>query len=284
MAKSLSIAFLVLISCFICGCAVNPLTGEDELMFISEEQDLEIGQKYAPEIEKELGGRISDDELQAYINSVGQRVARFSHNPNLEYHFVALDHESVNAFALPGGYLFITRGMLEKLQTEAQLASILGHEVTHVVARDTANQMSKEIGMQLLLVGAAMGANASGQAIQAADMARQILSLSHSRTDERDADKGGMRYMIRAGYDPNGMVETMEILNEQPGEKPPEFFSTHPSPSNRVEYLSSIIERRYADIQNLETGRDRYEQAVLERLQKIKDKTTETPQEETCKK
>jgi predicted Zn-dependent protease len=195
-----------------------------------------------------------------------------------------LDHESVNAFALPGGYLFITRGMLEKLQTEAQLASILGHEVTHVVARDTANQMSKEIGMQLLLVGAAVGANASGQAIQAADVARQILSLSHSRTDEREADKGGLRYMIRAGYDPNGMVETMEILEEQPGEKPPEFFSTHPSPSNRVEYLSSLIDRRYADIPNLTTGRDRYSETVLKRLEKIKDKAAPTPKEESGKK
>jgi predicted Zn-dependent protease len=245
-------------------------------MLISEDQDLEIGRKYAPLFEKELGGRISDDELQAYINSVGQRVARYSHNRNLEYHFTALDHESVNAFALPGGYLFITRGMLEKLQTEAQLASILGHEITHVVARDTANQISKEIGMQLVLMAAAVGTDASGQAIRAADVARQILSLSYSRTDEREADRGGMRYMIRAGYDPNGMVETMKILEEQPGEKPPEFFSTHPSPRNRIEYLNSLIERRYADIPNLTDGGERYAEAVLKRLEEHREENAET--------
>ena len=145
--------FLIL-SCFLflcSGCMDNPITGERELMFFPEEQDLEIGRAYAPEIEKQLGGRIKDEQLQNYINDIGQKISRYSHKPSWEYHFTVLNHDMVNAFALPGGYIFITRGMLEKLKTEAQLAGILAHETVHVVARDTSNAMSNQIGLGLLL-------------------------------------------------------------------------------------------------------------------------------------
>ncbi len=137
MFKKLLLPILSLASCLFVGCAVNPITGEEELMLFGEDQDIVIGRKYAPELEKQLGGRIANEGLQDYMDGVGQKIARISHKPDWEYHFVALEHESVNAFALPGGYIFITRGMLEKLQTEAQLAAILAHETVHVVARDT---------------------------------------------------------------------------------------------------------------------------------------------------
>jgi predicted Zn-dependent protease len=143
------ILFLPLFSFW--GCAVNPLTGEKEFMLLSEEQDAEIGRKYAPEIEKQMGGRIESRKLQDYINHVGQGIARRSHDRPFEYRFVALNDETVNAFALPGGYIFVTKGMLQKLGTEAQLAGILGHEISHVVTRDTAALMSREIGINLLL-------------------------------------------------------------------------------------------------------------------------------------
>ena len=135
------------------GCATNPISGDDELMFISGddelmfysvEDDFALGKTVAPELLKFLDGRIEDEGLQRYIDRIGQKMALVCHHPDWEYHYTAVEHESVNALALPGGYIYITRGMLEKLETEAQLAAILGHETTHVVGRHSMAQMSKK--------------------------------------------------------------------------------------------------------------------------------------------
>ena len=145
------LVLLGLVICFYSGCAVNPITGKRELMLVAPSEDIELGQKYSPEITKELGGEIQDAVLQSYINNIGQKLAAVSDRPDWEFHFTAVADDSVNAFALPGGYVFITKGLLSKLQTEAQLAAILGHESVHVVARDTANVMSRDIGINILL-------------------------------------------------------------------------------------------------------------------------------------
>ncbi|MHC4482664.1 MAG: M48 family metalloprotease [Planctomycetota bacterium] len=267
MSKKLGLVILGITFCFCPACAVNPFTGEQELMFFPVEQDVEIGQKYAPEVEKQMGGRIADEALQNYIDSVGQRIARISHRSNLQYHFVALDHESVNAIALPGGYVYVTRGMLEHLQTEAQLASILAHEIAHIVARDTANVMSNEIGLGLLL--SALPANRMPRgAMTAANVTRQILGLSYSRKDERQADLGGLLYMVRARYDPYGMVETIQMLQDQQKTRPVEFFSTHPSPENRIGYLTQEIQRRYSNATGLQVSKEAYQSYVLDPLKK----------------
>jgi len=226
MYKKLGLLILNLFFCFYTGCAVNPVTGKEELMFFPEGQDIVIGRKYAPEVEKQMGGRIADEGLQNYIDSVGQRIARVSHKPDMEYHFVALNDKSVNAFALPGGYVFITKGMLEKLQTEAQLAAILAHETVHIVARDTSNAMSNQIGIDLLLSVVTSDKTPRG-VLTAADLTQQILSLGYSREDERWADLAGLDYMVGAGYNPYGMVETMQMLQNQQKIRPVEFFSTH---------------------------------------------------------
>ena len=135
MSKKLGLLILYLILSLCVGCAINPITGEEQLMLIPQHQDIVIGRKYAPEVEKQMGGRIADEGLQNYITDVGHKLVLVSHKPGLEYHFVALESESINALALPGGYVFITKGMLKKLTTEAQLAAILAHEIVHVVAR-----------------------------------------------------------------------------------------------------------------------------------------------------
>lgn len=264
---SMKIRFLItgLILAICAGCAVNPITGKEELMLMTESQDLEIGQKYAPELEKQMGGRIADEALQNYINTVGQKVAKVSHRRSWEYHFTALDDDMVNAFALPGGYIFITKGMLKELTTEAQLASVLGHEVAHVVARDTAALMSREIGIDILL-SAAVSENTSSTIRTAADLTRQIIGLRFSRTDEKDADYAGMDYMVRAGYDPAGMVETMQMLQDQQKTRSIEFFSTHPNPENRVAYLKSRINARYLRREGLITGKDEFSSSILSRL------------------
>jgi predicted Zn-dependent protease len=253
-----------LTAAFLTGCAVNPLTGQEELMFFSEDKDVQLGDKYAPQIEKALGGRFPDENLQEYVNTVGQRIARFCHRPDIAYHFTAVDEKQVNAFAVPGGHIFITKGLLEKLDSEAQLAAILGHEIGHVVARDTMAALSRQIGMTALLGAAAgVGGSGSGDLIAGTAFITGVLSLQYSRDDERAADMVGMAYLVQAGYDPRGAVETMRILGELQTVRPVEFFSTHPNPQNRVAYLEERIERRYGMIGELKMGRDDYEQNVL---------------------
>lgn len=247
------------------GCAVNPITGEEELMIFPREQDIAIGQKYAPELERQLGGRIENESIQNYVDAVGQRVAKVSHWKELEYHFTVVNDESVNAVTLPGGYIFITKGMLKKLDSEAQLAAILGHEVSHVVTRDTINAMSNQIGIDILL-SAAVSDGASGAAQNTIGLGRRILSLSYSREDERTADMGGIQYTYKAGYNPYGMVETMKILEEQSEARPIEFLSSHPNPGNRAEYITARIKSTYFNLTGLETGEQDYRRIVLGQL------------------
>lgn len=261
---------LLLSLCFVfsvlAGCFTNPITGKAELMFISEQQDIEIGRKYAPEVEKQMGGRIANQKLQGYIDSVGQKVAGVSHRPDLDYHFVALDHESMNAFALPGGYIFVTRGMLEKLDSEAQLAAVLAHETAHVVARDTAAAMSKDIGISLVL-SAVTSEETSRTVLTVADVTNQILALSYSREDEKTADLAGLDYMFAAGYNPYGMVETMQMLQDENEFRPIGFLSTHPNPENRIGYLEEKILLSYFQPERLKSGKEDYKKSVLEELE-----------------
>jgi predicted Zn-dependent protease len=261
---------LSLTACLTIGCATNPITGEEELMLFHEDQDIKIGEQYAPEIEKELDGRIEDEGLQDYLNTVGQKIASISHRPGWEYHFVAVKHKSINAFALPGGYIFITRGMLEKLQTEAQLAGILAHETAHVVGRDTSNAISNQIGISLLLAAATSGQSSRG-VFAAAELARRIIGLKYSRQDEREADIGGLDYMVVAGYNPYGMIEVMQMLEEEQKFRMVEFLSSHPPPENRTAYLTQRIQTKNLNLSDLRIGKDDFRTAVLDILPNIKD-------------
>jgi len=265
MNKYLSLWILAAALSLVAGCITNPITGKTELMLLSEDQDIEIGRQYAPEIEKQMGGKIPDQTLQNYINTVGQKIARVSHNQSFKYEFTALQDESVNAFALPGGYIFITKGMLQNLRTEAQLAGILAHEIVHVVARDVANAMSTQIGIDLLL-STVTSEKTSQTALTVAQLGTQIMSLRFSRTDEKEADLGGLDYMIAAGYNPYGMVESMEMLAAQSRERPIEFLSTHPAPENRSAYLKQSIMTKQFSLANTRIGKEEYNTAVLSRL------------------
>lgn len=240
-------------------------------MFFSPEKDIALGRKYAPEIEKTLGGRIPDENLQNYVNQIGQRIARVCHRPDLSYFFVAVDDKMTNALALPGGYVYITRGLLAELKTEAQLAAVLAHETGHVVARDTMAAISRQIGMAAVVAAVQVGAD-SRSAAAGAGFVAATLSLQYSREDEHDADITGLSYMTQAGYDPNGMVETMKILEELQTIRPIEFFSTHPNPESRIAYLEEKIARRYADMTGLKTGREEYAKNVLEPLSRTRDR------------
>ena len=269
MIAKLRLLILSLSLCLSTGCAVNPITGEEELMFISENQDIEIGREYAPEIEKQLGGKIDNPSLQNYIDSVGQRIARISHRPDWEYHFTAVEHKMVNAVALPGGHVFVTKGMLEKLTTEAQLAALLAHEIVHITARHSSAAISRQMGLSFIFLGvSAAGVNIPQDAARAAGLALQLIGLKYSREQERMADVAGLDYMVVAGYNPYGAVELMQMLEDQDKVRPVEFLSSHPSPENRIISLNARIQTRYANLEGLRIGKNAYRSAVLDRLPK----------------
>lgn len=253
--------------CLLLGCAANPITGEDEMMFSGDyHSDIEIGKQVAPEVEKELKGRIQDVNLQDYINQVGRRIVAVCHNPDFDFNFIAVNDKSINAVSLPGGHIFITKGLLLKMKNESQLAGVLAHETVHVVARDAQNMMSKEAGMGVLFIAAMSQARNVGE-VAAMDLAREAVELKYSREDERTADLGGLDYMVRAGYDPNGMLETMKMLQKEDRGDPVDFFSTHPSPDNRLSYLDAKIKTYYsAGLTNAKIGAEDYRRNVLDPL------------------
>jgi predicted Zn-dependent protease len=263
--------YLGLMLTLLSGCAINPATGEEEMMLFSPEKDVALGRKYAPQIEEALGGRIPDENLQNYVNHIGQRMARVCHRPDLSYYFAAVEGGGANAIAVPGGYVYITKGLLNELKSEAQLAAVLGHEVGHVVARDTMAAISRQIGMTAILV-AAVASDAPPQVAGATSFISGVLTLQYSREDEKDADLTGLSYMAQAGYDPNGMVETMNVLQELQTVRPIEFFSTHPNPESRIAYLEEKIARRYAGISGLKKGQEEYAERVLTPLEQHKDR------------
>ena len=276
MLKTFLCAIAICFSLINAGCATNPITGKSELMLVSEEQANEIGEKYAPEVEKQLGGAIEDQQIQNYVQSVGDRVVRASHTPEEDFTFTAVNDPSINAMALPNGQIFITRGMLEAVSNEAQLASILAHETAHVTARHVASAMSTQIGISILMQVASRTVDIPAGAQTIANYSRQLISLKFSRNDERQADIGGLEYLVDAGYDPQAMTQTMDILAEKSGSRI-EFLSSHPNPGTRSDYLKERISQGNYPA-NLRTGRQAYQENVLDRLNALPQ-----PQETTEK-
>jgi predicted Zn-dependent protease len=195
----------------------------------------------------QFGGELADPALQQYVESVGQSVVQKSEAARSPYQFkfhLLADPKTLNAFALPGGQIFITWGLLSKLNNEAQLAGVLGHEIFHVVGRHSAEQMAKQ-GLTQALAGAAVvaGSDSTGDAARNAMIAQavtQMINLRYGRQDELESDQHGVEYMRAADYDPQGMVQMMEILERSGGSRPPEFFSSHPSPEHRLAILQKL--------------------------------------------
>lgn len=247
------------------GCATNPITGKKELMLVSSSQEMKLGSEYAPVIEKELGNKMTNPEIQNYIAGVGAKIVRASHTPDRSFKFTALNHESVNAMALPNGSIYITRGMLENMTSEAQLASVLAHEAAHVTARHVSSAMSRQIGIDLLLSVVASKTEMGAISQSVANYGKQIVSLKFSRDDEQEADIGGLNYMIKAGYDPHAFVEVMEILDAQSKTKQIEFLSSHPLPASRKQELKMRIRNKRLS-KGLIVGEAEYKANVLDKL------------------
>ena len=239
------------------GCAVSPITGKRELMIFSDAQEIELGKNADPDIRWQFGGVYKDPQLSAYVNSVGQGAAAASHRPGIPYHFTVVDSSVVNAFALPGGYIYITRGLLARLDNEAQLASVLGHEIGHVTAQHGMKRLQTNLGFNLLLaVIEQVAAGGEGQQRKrgiiklTSTVAFATVSLGYSRKDEYQADELGTTYAQKAGYDPEGMVQLLGVLKSMHDREPSsveEFFMSHPRSSSRIEAVKKQMAQLPAD-------------------------------------
>jgi predicted Zn-dependent protease len=246
----LSLAALVLAAggatALLGGCASNPATGKTDLVTMSEQQEIELGRKMHPQILQKYG-RYDDEQLQQYVNSVGQRIAAQSHRPNLQYTFTVLDGDEVNAFALPGGYVYITRGIMAYLNSEAELAAVLGHEVGHVTARHSVRQQTgaTAAGVGATLIGILTG---SGDLMNVAGMAGNALVSGYGRDMELEADELGAEYLNRIGFEPEAMIDVVRLLKNQEmfelqmarqENRPPRVyhgvFASHPDNDTRLQ-------------------------------------------------
>jgi len=236
---------------YFCNTQQNPVTGEKQHVALSTEQEVALGLQTAPQMAAEFGGLHPDAAVQDYVERLGEKIVGQSAAKGSDYQYdfhVLADRETVNAFALPGGQVFITSALLGRLQNEAQLAGVLGHEIGHVVGRHSAEHLAKAQFTQVLVGAAGVAASSeesSGQhAAAVAAMVGQIVNMRFGRKDELESDRLGVRFISEARYDPNALKEVMRILAESSGGSPrPEFLSTHPDPGNRLQEIEAEIAR-----------------------------------------
>ena len=232
------------------GCTISDVTGKKEVILISPAEEIALGQQAGPEIEKEFGNKVPNNSLQNYVEQVGGRVASKS-DRDMPYEFAVLASEVPNGFALPGGKIYVTAGLMSKMTNERQLAAVLAHEVVHVADKHSVKGLQRQMGAEILieLAGMAAGADKAQGAEAAAQIATGVANLKYSRTDESTSDAVGVKYMVRAGYNPWGMVELLELLQSLSNAQPGLFgdmFATHPLTSKRIEDARHIVETEYS--------------------------------------
>ena len=242
------------------ACTLNPATGQRQLTLISEAQEVAMGREAEPQVLATFG-EYPDQEWQRYVNDLGQQLAAASERPHLPWAFHVLDDPLVNAFAYPGGFIYVTRGILSHFNSEAELVSVLGHEIGHVTARHSVEQMSQQQLAQLGLGVAAVASEDFRQYAGYAAAGLQVLFLKFGRDDERQSDDLGLRYMTRAGYDPNEMpnvFRTFDRMQDSGGGRIPEWQSTHPDPENRVGRIEAQIVNLPPDKRDGKVERESY--------------------------
>ena len=241
------IALVALISYF-GNTSVNPVTGEKQRVAMTPEQEVAIGLKAAPQMAAQMGGLSQNAKARALVERVGARLVResFAAKSTYKYSFhVLADRRTVNAFALPGGPIFITEGLLGRLRTEGELAGVLGHEIGHVIARHASERLAKQQLTQGLISAVVVGSGDYTSA-QIAQLAGSMINMKYGRDDELESDALGVRIAFEAGYDPRAMAGVMEILAKaSSGSQQPEFASTHPAPENRQARIREEIAKRF---------------------------------------
>lgn len=228
------------------SCSRNPVTGKKQLLFMSEKQELAMGKSADPQIVGSMG-LYEDKEIQAFINEKGKAMAAISHRPNLPYEFKVVDSPVVNAFAVPGGYVYFTRGIMAHFNNEAEFAGVLGHEIGHVTAKHSARQQTSQILGQVGLIAGVIAAPEFAQMAESAAQGLQLLMLKNSRSHESESDKLGVEYSSKIGYDATKMANffgTLKALSGDAGQSIPTFMSTHPDPGQREQKVG-IMARKW---------------------------------------
>ncbi len=243
----------------VAGCAMNPATGQKELILVSESQEVALGVEAAQQVAVQMG-TYEDSVWQPYVSRLGLQLAATSERPQLPWKFTVVDDPQVNAFALPGGFIYVTRGILANMNSEAELVGVLGHEIGHVTARHSASQMSRAQLAQLGLgLGAVLRPDLQGY-IGAAGAGLQLLFLKYTRDDESQADMLGFRYSLRSGYDPHAMLDLFSMLasveSASGQERLPAWAVTHPYPENRLAQTQRMIDSAKVDYAALAWNRD----------------------------
>src|SRR5687768_16643496 len=226
----------------------NPLTGEKQRVAMTPEQEVALGYKSAPQMAAQMGGLSQNEKARVLVRQLGEKLVAQSFAAKSPYKFsfhVLADPKTVNAFALPGGPIFITEGLLRLLKSEAELAGVLGHEIGHVIGRHSSERLAKQQLTQGL-VGALVIGSGDLSTAQIGQMVGSMINMSYGREDELESDAFGIRIMGEAGYDPRAMLRVMEVLAKASGgSRQPEFTSTHPAPENRAARIQEAIAKQF---------------------------------------
>lgn len=239
---------LLIIACSV-GCATNPVTGRREFNLMSEAEELAIGQQVDAEVRREMGV-YADAALQRYVSDIGMRMARNSHRPDLPWTFTIVDNSAINAFAVPGGYIYITRGILPYLDDESELAGVLGHEIGHVTARHAAQQYSRQMGGGLGLAILTIFVPQTAPFADLSSMGLSVLFLKYGRNDELESDRLGMEYAAQQGWDPGAVprfLSTLARVDARSEHGVPNWLSTHPDPASRVGEAEQLLPKYAAE-------------------------------------
>jgi len=244
----------------VAACATNPVTGRRELALMSEAQEISIAQESDAQIKTEMGV-YNDPELQAYVTDIGQRMARISERPQLPWRFTVVDVPAVNAFAVPGGAIYLTRGILPFLDSEAELAGVIGHEIGHVTARHSAQQYTRQVSGQVGLLALGLFVPQARPFGELSSQALGVLFMKYGRDDELQADRLGARYEATLGWDPAAapaFLSTLGRLDEAAGDRRgvPNWMSTHPEPLSRVRDIQATVAELKASGASFSMNRD----------------------------
>lgn len=264
MKRSLQLCLVVTLS-LIVACATTGPEGKKSVILIPTAQEVAIGQGMAEQV-AQTEQALPDSMWQSYLAEVGNRIVAVCDRNDIEYRFTVIESDQVNAFAAPGGFVYFYTGLLERMETEAQLAAVMAHEISHVVARHGIKRLQASMGVALAYE-LAVGDNSSEVLDQAIGIGMTLAFAGYSRENEREADDFGFTYMVRAGYDPHGMEEMFHVLAAAGGGDPSSFeqlLSSHPATQERIANAQTRLAEMGSQ-SNLETGRQRYQQ-MLERL------------------
>ncbi len=287
--RMLGAAVLAALAPTLGGCSTNPATGARSFTIQSWEWERALAAEAGPQFTEEFGGETPDTTVQAYVDEVGSRLTAaaldqaYAEVPELEWDYTLLDSEVLNAFALPGGKVYLSRGLAEKLENEAQMAGVIGHEVGHVMARHGNQRISKQVGFNIAMAGLAVAVGLSDEdsgfreygqyAVPALAIGGNVVLLSYGREEEMEADALGMQYMAASGWDPAGQRSVMEILGrESQGARPPEWLSTHPTSETRINRINQLLREKYSHTQGngeYALNPEQYRQRMLSRLAQL---------------